>query len=475
MHKKKLIWLLALLALGLVAAGATAYVLHLKADPMAAFADAPAPPAPQATARPAATPTPEPTLSPEEALEQEADKSILQNRLNILMLGWDQSPEREDETSELYRDESNNFRSDVLMLLSIDFDAKDVRLISIPRDTMAAIYNVTGRWKINAAFAKGGSAAGDGFHYAIETIQNLLQVPIQYYAGVDMNGLKALVEAMGGVDYDVDVRIALNGRVLEKGPQHMDGQQVLDYCRARKGISTDVGRADRQQRMLFAIFQQMKSTDQLVRLPKIYASVQDMIYTNLSAKQIAALTLFAMDLDMEDLHRHTLAGEYISKTPYSGAAYYVLDTDALKALMQELFGVELQVDFQYDYRYVRADKAAATALSYVDAAGYITDEVLLSSYAGESYGLPEAIAAVQAVAQRQADPTWTEEQLAAYMQQPLDLPAIEAAAQALLDRIYSMCQSYGVTQANLDAKRVPAELYAVLSHAEQSASADTEP
>lgn len=65
-----------------------------------------------------------------------------------------------------------------MMLLSVDFANKRVDLISIPRDTMANIYNVTGRWKINAAFAKGGSATGDGFHYAIETVQDLLGVPI---------------------------------------------------------------------------------------------------------------------------------------------------------------------------------------------------------------------------------------------------------------------------------------------------------
>ena len=83
------------------------------------------------------------------------------NRVNILLLGWDQSPEREDEDNELYRDENNNFRSDVMMLLSVDFANKRVDLISIPRDTMANIYNVTGRWKINAAFAQGRERTGD--------------------------------------------------------------------------------------------------------------------------------------------------------------------------------------------------------------------------------------------------------------------------------------------------------------------------
>ena len=353
MKKGLLIAILVLCVLLLAAGGVLLYLNSIRQDPMQAFA--PATPLPTQTPQPPEqepewTPTPSPTLSPEEELQQMADRDFMANRVNILLLGWDQSPEREDEDNELYRDENNNFRSDVMMLLSVDFANKRVDLISIPRDTMANIYNVTGRWKINAAFAKGGSATGDGFHYAIETVQDLLGVPISHYAGVDMVGLKAAVDAMGGVDYDVDVRIELNGRVLEKGYQHLDGQQVLDYCRARKGISTDVGRADRQQRMLFAILEQLQSRDQLKNFPKIYLSVQDKVYTDLNVEQIAALTLFAMDLDLDtDLHRHTLEGEYINNTPYSGASYYVLDTEALQELIKEIFGVTIQPDYRFDY------------------------------------------------------------------------------------------------------------------------------
>ncbi len=182
-------------------------------------------------------------------------------------------------------------------------------------------------------------------------------MPIDYYAGVNMVGLKAVVDAMGGVDYDVDVRITLNGRVLEKGYQHMDGQQVLDYVRARKGISTDVGRADRQQRMLFAIFDQLKSRNQLVKIPEIYASVQDKVMTNLNSEQIAALSVFAMSLDQENLNRHTLEGEYISNV--YNASFYVLYNSKLKALVKDIFGIDIKPNPRYDAAYVRADKAAA--------------------------------------------------------------------------------------------------------------------
>lgn len=462
---KKGVWiaLFVLAALLLAAGGGALYLRSIKADPMQAFqpqapAATPAPTAPAQTA-----PSPTPTLSPEEELKRAADMEFMRNRVNILLLGWDQSPEREEQGGELYRDEANNFRSDVMMLLTVDFARQRVDLISIPRDTMASIYNVTGRWKINAAFAKGGSAAGDGFHYAIETVQSLLGVPISHYAGVDMSGLKAVVDAMGGVDYDVDVRIVLNGRVLEKGYQHLNGQQVLDYCRARKGISTDVGRADRQQRMLFAILSQLKSKDQLKNLPKVYLSVQDKVHTNLNLEQIAALTLFALDLDLESgLHRHTLAGEYISDTPYSGASYYVLDTDKLKALVQELFGVELTPDYRFDYRYVLADKAAALGLAFADCADYLAGQVLYDGYALQQYGITEAAAGLRALCTREFPEDWGEKRREEALQEPLDREAIEAATQDLANKLYALCIAYGVTQDRVDKTLVPEALYELL-------------
>lgn len=321
-------------------------------DPMSAF-ETPSP-TPEFSSSPSLSPSPSPTLSPEEQLMEQADRDFMQNRVNILLLGWDQSPERDDEDSVLYRDEDNNFRSDVLMLLTVDFDTSTAHLISIPRDTMAKIYNTKGHWKINAAFAKGGSIEGDGFEYAIKTVENLMGVPIDYYAGVNMEGLKAVVDAMGGIEFDVDQEITLNGRTLTPGLQILDGQKVLDYCRARKGYGTDVDRANRQQRMLFALFNQLKGSNALTTLPKVYLSVKDYIHTNLSVEQIAALAVFAMDLEPDvNLFRHTLEGRYINGTVYNGASFYVLDTSALKSLMKDIFGVDIEVDYKYDYRYVR--------------------------------------------------------------------------------------------------------------------------
>lgn len=448
--------LAALIIVVVLIAGRLVNVMFI--DPLSAFNTAPTPeapaPPPATASEPAeVTPVPTPTLSPEEALRRQADMEFLKNKVNILMLGWDQSPEREDEGSALYRDEKNNYRSDVIMLLTVDFETKRVDLISIPRDTYAPIYNTAGRWKINAAFAHGGSAEGQGFEYAMNTVSDLLGVPIHYYAGVDMTGLKAVVDAMGGVDYDVDVRIVLNGRVLEKGMQHMDGQQVLDYCRARKGISTDVGRNDRQQRMLFTIFEQLQSRDQLVNFPKIYMSVQDKIKTNMNIEQIAALSVFAMNLDMENLHRHTLAGSYV--TGVYNASFYVLKNDKLTELIQEVFGLDHDPDNRYDINYVQADKAASTATPYLAGGEYLL--ALRGPQAEGGDILRACLEELRGVAQR------TEEEAVDPDGAPLDRVAIESAQHKVYSAMLNFCRLNSIGKNQVDATLVPEILYTSLA------------
>ena len=299
---------------------------------------------------------PSPTPDQESLLSGQADAEFMSNRTNILLLGIDESTEREN---------WGTFRTDTMILVSIDFSNNDVCMVSIPRDSYVKIYNANGNVanpsspysKINNAFSEGGGAQKKGFEYSIATVEKLMGVNIGYYCGFNMNVVKEVVNAMGGVDYDVDIEVKMNGRELHPGMQHLDGQGVLDYCRQRKG-SSDTARADRQQRMLFAIFTQLREGSRLTSIPKLYLSVKDYIYTDLTAEQIAALAVFGMDLvPGESLVRHTLKGKYISGTAYNGASFYVLDTRALKSLMKDIFGVDIKVDYRYDYRYIQDKKS----------------------------------------------------------------------------------------------------------------------
>ena len=498
--RKLKVWHWALIAVAAVLfAAVMRYAWMFFIDPMSAFGDQLATPTPQAatpsptaeptepptpapTATPSAapaatpteaptpTPTPEPTEPPTPAPtpESELDLGFMKNRVNILILGWDESPERNEEGSDVYRDETNNFRSDVIMLLTVNFKTGRVDLISIPRDTLAAIYTDAGKpysdtahFKINAAFAKGGSVNGDGFAWAMQTVGRLFGgIPIQYYAGVNMEGLKAVVDAMGGVDYDVDVRIELNGRVLEKGYQHLNGQQVLDYCRARKGISTDIGRTDRQQRMLFAIFDQLKSRDQLGNFLTIYNSVKGYIYTNLNTEQIATMASFAMGLEMDDLHRKTLEGEYVSSTPYSGASFYCLHNDKLIALLEKVFGVTIVPNPRQDAEYVLSDKAAASGRKLVEGAQYLMEQVD-AAYADTFLGRPQNVSLDYGLVYNMA--TKLETACAARPNNDKDLPYDRATIENLItlttQHMTALCLDMGYTQLTLDETKLPPDFY----------------
>lgn len=290
---------------------------------------------PEPTPEPTATPeqtdealTPEPTATPEPEMTQ-PDYDFEKKRVNILLLGADSSTERISA--------GMNFRTDTMILVTVDFDNKDVDMISIPRDSYMRI-NKGGKFnKINAAFTFGGGAQKDGYAYAMNTVSDLLGVKIDYYVGFGMNVVKDVVNAMGGVDYDVDIAFTLCGRETKKGMQHMDGQQVLDYCRWRKGGRGDVDRVDRQQRMLFKIFETMLATNQVKNIPDIYAAVQENIDTNLSTLQIATLAYFAKDLTMDQIQRHTVPGEgqYVGST-----SYYIINQNKKNEMVKEIFGIE---------------------------------------------------------------------------------------------------------------------------------------
>lgn len=300
---------------------------------------------------------PSPTPDQESLLSGQADAEFMSNRTNILLLGIDESTEREN---------WGTFRTDTMILVSIDFSNNDVCMVSIPRDSYVKIYNANGNVanpsspysKINNAFSEGGGAQKKGFEYSIATVEKLMGVKIGYYCGFNMNVVKEVVNAMGGVDYDVDIEVKMNGRELHPGMQHLDGQGVLDYCRQRKG-SSDIARIDRQQRMLTAILKQLKDTDQIANIPSIYSAVEANIMTNLSIKQISSLALVALRMDMSQLSRYTLEGKAMD---IQGRDCYCLYVSRIEKIVREVWGQSVNLDSENDVSFIEEQVEAHRAL-----------------------------------------------------------------------------------------------------------------
>ena len=346
--------LLALLVVGLMVIGNFIYVTVINAR--AAFPDKPVS-TPQATAVPEASsgvelsPEPTQTLSPEEQLSLLADPNFMKDRVNILLTGIDYAPEREGR---------NDFRTDTIMMFSVNFATGKVDILSVPRDSYADIAFTDRRWKINGAYMSAGGADGKGYECLMQTVSDTIGgVPVNYYLAVEMQAVKDIVDILGGIWYDVDYEIDMNGRNLSKGYQQLDGQAVLDYCRARNGITsgTDIDRIDRQQRLLMEVFRQIKKANLLTEMPQIYDTMKEKVDTNLTLEQIAALALFALDLDPEtELSRYALKGEYMQAY---NATYYVLDHNITVDIISRIFNQDVSktIDWTYSIGYVAFDNA----------------------------------------------------------------------------------------------------------------------
>lgn len=349
--------LFCLLGLLLVGGGVLVKFYHdISTNPVSVFPEiTPAPtavPTPAATLAPDVTATPEPTPDPAAVLLSEADLEFMKNRVNIMVLGLDESAERASWGA---------FRTDTMILVTIDFDTNDITMISCPRDSYVKLANGEGHplkngesyefAKINSAFPKGGGSKKNGYAYAMGTVSYVLGgIPIQYYVGFNMNVVKDMVNAMGGLYYDVDTKVTMNGREYEPGYQYMDGQAVLDYCRQRKG-SSDIARVERQQNMLKAIFREMKSTGQIVNIPKIYRAVETNIETNLSFAQISALALIALNMDADQLQSRTLDGTFLNM---KSTSYWGLYTGKIASMVKEVFGISVNIDGDLNVTNIKA-------------------------------------------------------------------------------------------------------------------------
>ncbi len=313
-------------------------------------------PVPEVVGTPEVTATP----MPYEHLKSLADQELLDRDIvNILLIGVDFSEER------LTWNGKKEWHSDVMMVLSVNFAENRADLISLPRDTYAEIPGVKGIYKLNASLNCGGGlydAYGDfnpaGLEKVCEAAEWMLGgIPVEYYYAVTMTSLKQLVDAFGGLDYDLDLTYRIQGRSYTKGYQHMDGQAVLDYCRVRKagnGLSaSDVGdanRVNRQKRILVAFFDQMKKDNLIVRIPDILDAFKGELFTNCTPAQTAALATFAYNLDRENIGLYSMSGSTVTLFHWN---FLFTDQANRVDVIQKVYGIEVPQNTQYTLNYGR--------------------------------------------------------------------------------------------------------------------------
>ncbi len=355
--KKKIILLSVLGTLALLLIVGGAWALSIMSNPMAQFNNTedqitPPPAQTQSNGEPSesATPGPSPTIDPYEALLAQSDTSFLKDTVNILLIGVDHSVERDTWKGK------KAFHSDVMIVLSVNQATGAVNMISLPRDTYANIPGVDGIYKLNASIDCGGGWPSADNNYSMSGFEKVCEaaswmlggIPVQYYYAVDMNAVKGLVDAVGGVQgFDVDMDFKMQGRSYVKGVQDMNGQAVLDYLRVRKGVSEagDLNRINRQKKMLVAIFDKIKQNGLLTSIPGLLEAFDGNLYTNTTLAQTAALAAFGYNVSPDNIGMYSMGGKY--SYGIFNWNFVLTDQKARVELIKKIYGVD--VDQYKDY------------------------------------------------------------------------------------------------------------------------------
>ncbi len=264
--------------------------------------------------------------------------------VNILLLGSD-------------RRSGRSFRTDTIIVLSIDPDTRSAVLLSIPRDLYVYIPGFTVQ-RINAAFLYGDTYGypGGGPAMLADTILYNLGIPIHHYARVEMSGFRQIIDTLGGIDVRVTCpytdwrlkspNLPLNDEdnwvlfTVPTGVVHMNGDYALWYARSRMH-SSDFDRARRQQEVLRAIYRQALRLQIIPRIPELYAQLAQTITSDMGLADILALAPLAGQVDLARV-RSVFIGrdEVISWRTPSGGQVLLPKPEAIRALLERAFDFE---------------------------------------------------------------------------------------------------------------------------------------
>lgn len=239
--------------------------------------------------------------------------------VNILLMGIDARP-----------GEPNNTRSDTIILASIDHRINKAVLLWIPRDTR--IYTSNKSKKINMVNQLQGPEA------SCKTVENLLGTEVDYYVLTNFSGFERIIDLLGGVYMDVDINLSSSwsGVYLTKGYKCLTGKEALKYARYRGIKDGDIGRTQRQQKLMKALITQCLQKDNIAKLPSLFAELQKNVVTNLSSSDLFFLSTIILEIENGNIITQTLPG-YSYTDPYSGASYWEVDRQVSRQIINNLF------------------------------------------------------------------------------------------------------------------------------------------
>jgi polyisoprenyl-teichoic acid--peptidoglycan teichoic acid transferase len=279
-------------------------------------------PTPTPTATPTGpTPTPTVDLSSIDALTADVEMSDVPNQINILLLGADRRPHQ------------NRFRTDTIILATINTKKGTLNLTSFPRDLYLSIPGV-GQNRINTAYFFGG------IDLLRQTFKENFGIKTDYYVLIDFSQFKRFIDSLNGLDVNVQESVSdyRAGKyiTIKKGQQYMDADTVLWYVRTRKTTS-DFSRNQRQQEIIRAIFDKMLTLENLPKVKEFYDIYDQAVTTDIGMGDVLQLLPTAVRLlDRSNINQYYIGPRQVYNwiTP-EGAMVLIPDADAVRKIIRK--------------------------------------------------------------------------------------------------------------------------------------------
>lgn len=237
-----------------------------------------------------------------------------QEPISVLLLGVD---EREGDAG----------RSDTMIVLTVNPNTKDTKMLSIPRDTYTEIEG-HGKDKINHAFAFGG------IELSRKTVEGLLDIPIDYVVQVNMESFKDIIDAVGNITINNELDFSADGNNYPIGEITLNGEEALSYVRMRyEDPNGDFGRQNRQKKVIQGVISSAVSVDSALNYKSIFESIEKHVRLNASFSELMTIQKNYKDSfkTMEQLYMNGGQG-----TKINGIYYYIPDETEMETIKSTL-------------------------------------------------------------------------------------------------------------------------------------------
>lgn len=175
-------------------------------------------------------------------------------------------------------------RTDTMIVATVNPEKKSIKMLSIPRDTRTEIVGKGTTEKINHAYVRGGT------QMAVATIENFLDIPIDYYVQINLEGFKDMIDAFGGVTVANDMDLTFRKYHFPEGDLRLTGEEALVFSRIRyEDPRGDFGRQLRQRQIIEAILGEGTKMSSVLKYDDVLRSLGENVKTNISVKEIINL------------------------------------------------------------------------------------------------------------------------------------------------------------------------------------------